>query len=75
MKCHFCEGEMERGRTAYTFNKKGYHLVLDDVQAWICTQCGEPYFEGEEVDAIQAVLGSLEVQISKMRATVARSSS
>jgi YgiT-type zinc finger domain-containing protein len=62
---------MERGRTTYTFNKSGYHLVLDDIPAWICTQCGEPYFEGQEVDAIQDVLKGLEVHVSKMRGATA----
>lgn len=71
MKCHLCGGKMKRGRTTYTFNKRGYHLVLDDIPAWICAQCGEPYFEGEEIDAIQDVLKGLEVQISKMREATA----
>ena len=62
---------MEQGRTTYTLNKRGYHLVLDDIPAWICTQCDEPYFEGEEVDAIQDLLKSLEAQVSKMRKAAA----
>jgi YgiT-type zinc finger domain-containing protein len=62
---------MKRSRTTYTFNKKGHHLVLDDIPAWICTQCGEPYFEGKKIDAIQDVLRGLEVQVSKMRKVMA----
>lgn len=62
---------MGRGRTTYTFNKKGYHLVLDELPAWICTQCDEPYFEDKEIDAIQNLLKGLETRISKMREVVA----
>lgn len=62
---------MKRGTTTYTFNKRGYHLVLDDIPAWICAQCGEPYFEGEEVDAIQSVLNGLDLKVSKIRNTAA----
>ena len=53
MECYYCKGTMVRTKTAYTINKNGYHLVIDDVPAWICQQCGEPYFEGEQVDFIQ----------------------
>ena len=62
---------MKRGRTTYTFNKRGYHLVLDDIPAWICAQCGEPYFEDEEIDAIQGVLRGLDIEISKLRSATA----
>jgi YgiT-type zinc finger domain-containing protein len=48
----------QKGKTTYTINKKGYHLLIDEVPAWICEQCGEPYFEGDIVDAIQKLVGS-----------------
>jgi len=34
--------------------------MLDSVPAWICQQCGEPYFEEKEVDAIQELIRSVE---------------
>ena len=37
-------------------DRKGYHLSLDAVPAWVCAQCGEPYFEGREVDSVQRLL-------------------
>ena len=30
------------------------------VPAWVCTQCGEPYFEAREVDLIQNALRDLD---------------
>ena len=30
------------------------------VSAWVCEQCGEPYFEEKEVDAIQDLIRSVE---------------
>jgi hypothetical protein len=44
----------------YTINKSGYHLVIDDVPAWVCQQCGEPYFDGEEVDTIQEIVKAVD---------------
>ena len=33
----------------------------------MCTQCGEVYFEGEEVDSIQEVIKSIDEKIGKLR--------
>jgi len=67
MKCFHCGGEMKRGKTTYTVNRKGYHLLIHEVPAWICTQCREVYFEGEEVDSIQEVIKSIDEKIGKLR--------
>jgi YgiT-type zinc finger domain-containing protein len=56
---------MARKKTAYAINKNGYHLVIDDVPAWVCQQCGEPYFEGQEVDVIQEVIRAVDSRILK----------
>ncbi|MCK4799195.1 MAG: YgiT-type zinc finger protein, partial [Spirochaetes bacterium] len=39
MQCHICDGEMKKGKTTYTLNGSGYHLLIDDVSVWICSQC------------------------------------
>ena len=44
----------------FQVDRKGYHLMLDAVPAWVCTQCGEVYFEENEVDTIQDVLKSID---------------
>jgi len=56
---------MVRGKTSYALNRQGYHLVIDEVPAWICRQCGEAYFEEEEVDAIQDLIKTLDSKIVK----------
>ena len=61
MKCHFCSEEMKKGKTTYTVNRHNYHLIIDDVPAWICSQCGEVYFEETEVDAIQEMIKSVDL--------------
>ncbi len=60
MKCVYCQGEMKRGTTPFHVDRKGCHLMLDEVPAWVCEQCGEPYFEEKEADAIQDLVRSLE---------------
>ena len=60
MKCLHCQGEMRKGATPFHIDRKGCHLTLDKVPAWVCSQCGEPYFESAEVDAIQDLIQSVE---------------
>lgn len=60
MKCIHCSGEMKRGGAPLHIDRKGCHVTLDNVPAWICAQCGEAYFEEQEVEAIQALVRSVE---------------
>jgi hypothetical protein len=36
------------------------NLTLDNVPAWVCEQCGEAYFEENEVEAIQGLVRTVE---------------
>jgi len=40
-------------------------LILHDVPAWVCEQCGEPLFDEQTVDAIQEILQSVERRLEK----------
>lgn len=57
---------MERGAAPFHIDRKGYHLLVDAVPAWVCSQCGEVYFEEDEVDAIQEVVMSLDKRAEKL---------
>ena len=69
MKCMLCQGEMERSSAPFHIDRKGVHLSLDDVPAWVCRQCGEPHFEEGEVDSIQAIIRAVDEQAEKLSAT------
>ena len=60
MKCMYCQGEMTRGVTHFHVDRKGCHLTLDAVPAWVCRQCGEAYFEGGEIEVIQSLVELLD---------------
>ncbi len=60
MKCIHCQGIMEKGTAPLHIDKKGYHLTLDNVTAWVCSQCGEVYFEEAEVAAVQELITVIE---------------
>jgi YgiT-type zinc finger domain-containing protein len=71
MKCLHCKGEMGRGTAPYHVDRNGYHLTFDKVPAWVCTQCGEAYFEEAEVTEIQKAIGSVDREAAKVLAPVA----
>ena len=69
MKCIHCHGEMNRGMTPLHVDRKGCHVLLDNVPAWVCEQCGEAYFEEKEVDAIQDLIRSVEQKVDALAMT------
>lgn len=42
--CTFCGGEVAERRIEYDYRRKGHLLVISNVPAGICSQCGEKYF-------------------------------
>nr|HID14428.1 type II toxin-antitoxin system MqsA family antitoxin [Anaerolineae bacterium] len=66
MECLYCKGTLVRKKMSYTATRKGYHLIIDDVPAWVCEQCGEPLFDEETVDAIQEMLREIGVRMEKL---------
>lgn len=66
MKCLYCSGEMEKSNISYSIDKKGYHIYLEKIPAYVCSQCGEKYFEEKEVDAIQNMIKSFESKLEEI---------
>jgi YgiT-type zinc finger domain-containing protein len=66
MKCLYCQGMMVRGTAPFHIARKGYHLILDTIPAWVCTQCGEAYFEETAVEAIQQVLQAIDTHMENL---------
>jgi len=60
MQCMHCKGQLKRAAAPFSIDRKGYHIFWDAIPAWICGQCGEPYFEKREVDLIQNALAVLD---------------
>ena len=69
MKCMYCRGEMVRGTAPFDIDRASIHVRLDKVPAWVCTQCGENYFEEADVNAIQDTITVIDLQASKLART------
>jgi YgiT-type zinc finger domain-containing protein len=62
---------MKKCSSPFTINRKGYHLILNSIPAWVCTQCEEPYFEASEVDFIQQIIRSVDKKTEKLALSAA----
>lgn len=60
MECLHCKGRMARGTAPFSLDRNGYHVTWDAIPAWVCAQCGEPFFESREVELIQNALADLD---------------
>ncbi|MBU2521185.1 MAG: YgiT-type zinc finger protein [Proteobacteria bacterium] len=50
-------------------DSKNCHLTLDNVPAWICSQCGEAYFEENEVSAVHDLIVVIDQKAQPLVAT------
>lgn len=69
MKCMYCQAEMKKSVAPFRIDRDGVHVSLDEVPAWVCSQCGEAYFETREVDTMQALVKVIEKQTQKFAKT------
>ena len=60
------KGELMRETVSYSANRKGCHLIIDDVPSWVCQQGGEALFDEKAVDAIQEMLREADVRLDKL---------
>ncbi len=56
--CNICQGRVEQALTTYTQWYEGRLIVIENVPAWVCQQCGETYYDPDVVDRIQDVIWS-----------------
>lgn len=60
MECIHCQGTMKWGAATIHIDRDACHITIDNVSAWIFEQCGEPLFEGQEVETIQDIVNAVD---------------
>ena len=56
---------MIRGTAPFHIDRKNIHISLDEVPAWVCSQCGEVYFDQAEVDTVQEIIKAVDLKAGK----------
>jgi YgiT-type zinc finger domain-containing protein len=67
MECLSCKGNLVKGKTSYTIKRKGYHVLIDEVPAFVCTQCGEALFPEEGVEQIQRIVEDMDRDYASLK--------
>ena len=62
---------MKKGSAPLHIDRKSCHLTLDNVPAWICSQCGEAYFEENEVNHIHKALKKIDFETLALTSKIA----
>lgn len=62
MECLHCKGNMTKSKAPFSVDRNGYHISWEAVPAWVCTQCGDPYFEAAEIHHIQNALEKIDYE-------------
>ena len=57
-RCAVCSGQLHHTVTTYTQEYKGQIIVVENVPAWVCDQCGETYFDPDVVEQVQSLIWS-----------------
>ncbi len=71
MECFHCKGNMVKGESPYSADRKGYHISWESIPAWVCTQCGEALFEENEVNHIQKALQQIDQETMALTSNIA----
>jgi YgiT-type zinc finger domain-containing protein len=53
--CTFCGDEVEEARIEYDYRRRGHLLVITNVSAGVCRQCGETYFRPDVLKKMDEV--------------------
>jgi len=54
--CAFCKGSLKEKTVTYTTEYKGRVVVVENVPALVCRQCGETVFRPEVVEKLQKIV-------------------
>jgi YgiT-type zinc finger domain-containing protein len=53
--CEFCDGNLEHRLIRARFHFHGQTIYVDHVPAWVCSQCGEQYFDAPVYKRLEAI--------------------
>ena len=67
-ECHFCGGRLEPRRVEYMsrWGNDGQWVLVKDVPADVCTQCGEQFFAPDIADVLSRVVRDRATQGAEM---------
>ena len=71
-RCYFCKGKIVEQRVSVDFRWGDELVVIEDVPAEVCQQCGEKYFSPEVYTEMETLAKSKEKSIKHIAINVIR---
>jgi len=65
-RCSICKGKMELKKVDVIKKIKNKIVVIDEVPAYVCYQCGEKYYSIDVVESIEKLLEKVEKEEIKI---------
>lgn len=56
MRCDLCKGKVQKNFISYTLFYEGHWIIVDNVPAKVCRQCGEKLFSPKTVERLQKIV-------------------
>lgn len=68
--CGICHGVLKQTMTTYSQVYNERFVVVENVPAWVCGQCGEMYYDPDVVERLQNVIWSGAAPVRTMETPV-----
>ena len=72
MKCEFCGGESAPKRVKRQHWLQGKLYIVENMEAEVCTACGERYYHAKTLDAVDAFLSKQHAVEERLSVEVVR---
>ena len=66
MNCFFCKGNLVDGTTTFMTEIDGCAIIIKNVPAKICPQCGEASYSDEVAKKLEKIIDSLRSTITEV---------
>ncbi len=66
MNCFFCKGNLVDGTTTFMTEIDGCAIIIKNVPAKICSQCGEASYSDEVAKKLEKITNSLRSTITEV---------
>jgi len=69
MKCHYCGGQLEKGKTEYN---SPVGITIRGVPALVCANCGKAYITGQVAEILDKIEDFAEERLKEATAIIAQ---
>jgi YgiT-type zinc finger domain-containing protein len=65
--CHFCGGKVTAQQVDVMRHWKGRYVLIENVPAHVCAQCGERYYDAVVAEAMDQIMKASETELGAGR--------